>query len=211
LPVEDDQERGFTEGKPRHTIHAGCTRKLTKHERELISDNWHTRTIAEYQDKPDDSLRHILKEAQEAAVAMRGMDAQKEGQYLDEVHYALAELRRRGAYVRETRRDFKYRFERWANPLSSKRGENQIGTIRTTPENYFVADVFGDGSIKFDPTMEAMTRDIDQQGVREWWQGMKTRLAIGQPLQLPAPRPLSRRQVLRQALRAGHRSPRLSK
>lgn len=86
-------------------------------------------------------------------------------------------------------RKFKYRFERWAYPLSSKRGQNEIGTIRTTPENYFVADVFQDGSIKFDPTMEAMTQHIDQQSVKTWWDTTKKALGIGQPLMLAAPRP----------------------
>jgi hypothetical protein len=84
-------------------------------------------------------------------------------------------------------RNFKLRFERWERPLSSRRGENEIGTIRTVPENYFVAVVFADGAIKFKPGFEAMTRDINQQKVREWWETQRVLLAVGQPLALPMP------------------------
>ncbi len=91
--IGDDEERAWTLTTPRHMIHARCAKKLTKHERDLISDNWHTRTIAQFQDKTVEELKAILADAREAAVAARGMP--NEGRYLDEIHYAVGELRRR--------------------------------------------------------------------------------------------------------------------
>jgi hypothetical protein len=69
---------------------------------------------------------------------------------------------------------FKYRFEHWPQPLPGGYSlkDNEIGTIRTDPENYYVASVFLNLSIKFDP-IEAATRDVDREGVTKWWNGGK--------------------------------------
>lgn len=75
---------------------------------------------------------------------------------------------------------FKYRYEAWDTPLPGGYSvkDNEIGTIRTVPENYFVASVFIDLSIKFDPLMEARTRDVDQAGVTKWWNILKPTLNV---------------------------------
>ena len=55
------------------------------------------------------------------------------------------------------------RFER-----ASPRGLKVIGTIRTIPENYFVAVVTEDMALEF-TGIEAMTRNINQKIVERWW------------------------------------------
>jgi hypothetical protein len=59
------------------------------------------------------------------------------------------------------------RYEKWAEgePLLDVKG-----TIRTVPENYYVADVSYGGKLVFQG-IEAMTRDIDKKHVNKWWQG----------------------------------------
>ena len=49
-----------------------------------------------YATKSDDALRFILKDAHEAALAMRGVDAAAESKYLDQVNDAATTLSRRG-------------------------------------------------------------------------------------------------------------------
>ena len=62
---------------------------------EMISTdgNWHTETIASYKVKPSDQLKFIIKDCQEALVAMP--DSPKAGQYMDCIHYAAMELNER--------------------------------------------------------------------------------------------------------------------
>jgi hypothetical protein len=74
---------------------------------------------------------------------------------------------------------FKYRFEQWPQPLPGGYGvhKNEIGTIRTAPENYYVASVYLDLSIRFDP-IEAATRDVDRAGVTKWWNALKATLNV---------------------------------
>lgn len=63
------------------------------HEKSLSSDNWHSKTMAAYKDKSNDSLRFIARDASAAAKAMP--QGKKAGQYMDETHYANMELRSR--------------------------------------------------------------------------------------------------------------------
>ena len=53
---------------------------------------------------------------------------------------------------------FKLRFEKWQEPIN-----RQLGTIRTVPENYYVATV----QLTFED-LEEMTRDIDPAYVSKW-------------------------------------------
>jgi len=69
-----------------------------RHQKDLESENWHTRTMARMKDRSNDSLRFILRDASEAARAMRGMNSAKEGQYLDEAPYASMELNARAKH-----------------------------------------------------------------------------------------------------------------
>jgi ribosomal protein L22 len=48
-----------------------------------------------YRNKTDAELRFILKDAHEAAQAMKGMDDKAEAKYLDQVNDASTELYRR--------------------------------------------------------------------------------------------------------------------
>lgn len=50
-----------------------------------------------YRTKSEAELRYIIKDASEAAQAMRGMDYKAECKYLDQVNDACTELSRRGA------------------------------------------------------------------------------------------------------------------
>lgn len=63
------------------------------HEKDLASDNWHTKTMAAFRDKSNDSLAFIRQDASYAAKA--NPDNPKAGQYMDEVHYASMELKKR--------------------------------------------------------------------------------------------------------------------
>jgi hypothetical protein len=51
---------------------------------------------------------------------------------------------------------------------------NVVGTIRTVPQNYYVASIYRDGSIKFDD-IEANTRDINQDAVTKWYDAQPKR------------------------------------
>lgn len=53
-------------------------------------------------------------------------------------------------------------FEKWTPPM-----DGQIGTIRTTPENYYVASVYDNKTIAF-LGIEANTRSIDHDYVNQW-------------------------------------------
>ncbi len=68
-------------------------REEKAHQKALQSDNWHTRTMAQFKDKSSASLRYIRQDALEAARA--NPNGKKAGQYEDEVHYASMELKRR--------------------------------------------------------------------------------------------------------------------
>ena len=50
----------------------------------------------DYRKKSEAELRYIIKDAGEAAQAMRGMDYRAECKYLDQVNDACTELSRRG-------------------------------------------------------------------------------------------------------------------
>ena len=60
----------------------------------------------------------------------------------------------------------RFRFERWQPPLS---GIESLGTIRTVPENYYVATVNNDYTLTFQD-IETCTRDIRQNHQVEVWQ-----------------------------------------
>ena len=63
---------------------------------------------------------------------------------------------------------YKYRFERWSGgPIKVGRFIN-IGTIRTVPQNYYVASVLKSGALRFEG-IEAMTRQVNKDAVRRWW------------------------------------------
>jgi hypothetical protein len=57
---------------------------------------WHTRTMEAMRMKSEDQLRFIITDAREAAKAAQNLgNAAAEGKYLDEMHYASMELKRR--------------------------------------------------------------------------------------------------------------------
>ena len=56
--------------------------------------NWHSETMTAYADKSSDSLIHILRDCNSAIHAMP--DNPKCPQYMDEMHYAGMELKKRG-------------------------------------------------------------------------------------------------------------------
>lgn len=66
------------------------------HQKELQSENWHTKTMASFRDKGNDSLKFIQRDAHEASKA--NPDNPKAGQYMDEVHYASMELAARAKH-----------------------------------------------------------------------------------------------------------------
>lgn len=59
------------------------------------TNNWHSDTIARFKTLSIESLTYIRQDAAAAAEAGKGFNP-KVGQYLDEVHYANMELKRRG-------------------------------------------------------------------------------------------------------------------
>ena len=63
------------------------------HQKDLNAENWHTKTMAAFKDKSNDSLKFIRQDAHEASMA--NPDNPKAGQYMDEVHYAGMELSKR--------------------------------------------------------------------------------------------------------------------
>lgn len=68
---------------------------------------------------------------------------------------------------------FKYVYERWS-PIMG--GDGISGTIRTTPENYYVATVDKDMNLTFEG-IEANTRDVDQEEVRRMFQPIQIRVS----------------------------------
>ena len=70
------------------------------HQKDLGSDNWHTRTMAQNKDKSNDALRYTQKDAHEAAKAAHSMgNTEAEGKYTDEGHYASMELKARSDHA----------------------------------------------------------------------------------------------------------------
>lgn len=69
------------------------------HEKDLDSENWHTKTMAKFKDTSNASLKYIIKDASAAIKAMP--DGKKAGQYADEIHYASMELKKRGVTKEE--------------------------------------------------------------------------------------------------------------
>jgi len=67
-----------------------------QHQKDLLSDNWHTRKMAEIEDKSNDALYFIWNDAYEAAVSAKSIgNFEAEGRYMDERYYAGMEIRRR--------------------------------------------------------------------------------------------------------------------
>ena len=61
-------------------------------------------------------------------------------------------------------KDFHYIYQKWATPV-----DGLLGTIRTAPENYWVASILEDGSIKFD-SWEKNVEHIDKEAVKKLWE-----------------------------------------
>lgn len=84
-------------GSTKTTAHAdSIPRTATQekaHQKALVSENWHTKTMASFKDKSNDSLKYIQQDAATAAKA--NPTGKKAGQYTDEVHYTSMELRAR--------------------------------------------------------------------------------------------------------------------
>jgi hypothetical protein len=62
--------------------------------------------------------------------------------------------------------DYDLVYEKWSKMMG---GNGISGTIRTTPQNYYVATIDEQGNISFDD-IESMTRNIDKQKVETMWQ-----------------------------------------
>lgn len=60
---------------------------------------------------------------------------------------------------------FKLRFEKWSDIVKP---DHSIGTIRTIPENYYVATVLNDYTLEFEG-IESMTRNINKNRVTSWF------------------------------------------
>ena len=60
-------------------------------------------------------------------------------------------------------------YQKWSPEMG---GDGVSGTIRTTPENYYVATVNSDRSLTFEG-LEANTRNVDQFEVTCMWQDGK--------------------------------------
>jgi hypothetical protein len=54
--------------------------------------------------------------------------------------------------------------EKWSDPIDHL----DFGTIRTNPENYYVATIGDDGKLTFEG-LEAQTREFPQDKVRAWF------------------------------------------
>lgn len=94
----EEKARGGVGGNPDNpTAHKDSIprgkRDEARHQKELQSDNWHTKTMAQHRDKSNDALRFTQRDAHDAARA--NPDNPKAGQYEDEMHYAGMELRKR--------------------------------------------------------------------------------------------------------------------
>ena len=61
------------------------------------------------------------------------------------------------------------RFEKWSAMMD---GDGVSGTIRTIPENYYVATVTSDKKLVFEG-LEAMTRGVNKKTVRRWFKSLK--------------------------------------
>jgi hypothetical protein len=57
--------------------------------------------------------------------------------------------------------------EKWSEPSSY----DSFGTIRTNPENYYVATIGNDGLLTFEG-IEAQTREFPHDKVRDWFNGV---------------------------------------
>jgi len=60
-------------------------------------------------------------------------------------------------------KDTKLIIEKWIEP-----DIEIFGTIRTNPENYYVATILNSGYLKF-KGIEAMTRDFPQDKITKWF------------------------------------------
>jgi len=59
-------------------------------------ENWHSRTQGKFATYSEDQLHYVIKDAKEAAKHAYAMGNDKKGgQYIDEVHYAHMELKKR--------------------------------------------------------------------------------------------------------------------
>jgi hypothetical protein len=85
---------------------------------------------------------------------------------------------------------FKLKIEWWDHPM--REGELfEWGTIRTDPENYYVASIMDNNTLIF-RDIEAMTRGIDQKSVVNWY--------IEQNIKLPEEKLSKRQMVVSQGL-----------
>lgn len=80
---------------------------------------------------------------------------------------------------------FRLKIEWWDHPMREG-GLFEWGTIRTDPENYYVASIMDNNTLIF-RDIEAMTRGIDQKSVVKWY--------LEQNVKLPEER-LSKRQIV---------------
>lgn len=64
---------------------------------------------------------------------------------------------------------FNIEYETWSPAMG---GNGVSGTIRTTPENYYVATIDNSGKIFF-TDIESMTKDVDKKRVKELWEKNK--------------------------------------
>lgn len=63
---------------------------------------------------------------------------------------------------------FNLKAEIWKEPVKNKEGELVIGTIRTTPANYWVATILDGNKLKWN-SFEGMTKNIDKKYVENWF------------------------------------------
>ena len=70
--------------------------------------------------------------------------------------------------LNEDNRMFDLRVEYSKNQVKNKEDELVIGTIRTVPENYWVATILEGNKIKWD-SWEANTKNIDKKYVEDWF------------------------------------------
>ena len=75
------------------------------------------------------------------------------------------------------KKKFTYVYVAWTSPIPGH--PEHLGTVRTVPENYYVADVYKDLSLMFDSRLEAATRNVDRASVRKWWEQNKPEMTKG--------------------------------
>ena len=63
---------------------------------------------------------------------------------------------------------FTLRYEKWSKIMG---GDGISGTIRTVPENYYVATVTSNKELEFSG-IEAMTKNIDKKLVKKWFKNL---------------------------------------